>query len=315
MLGFLFRRLLALAATLIVASFLIFGALYLAPGRPETFLTQGRSISPETLASIRAQYHLDDPFPIRYWDWITGVVRGDLGQSLVFRQDVASLLAPRVGSTLLLTLYAAVLLVVFGVLVGVVSGLRGGLLDTVALVVTSMGFAVPTFFAALLLMNLFSVQLGWFPVFGSGEGLADRLWHLTLPAIALAIPSGAVVARITRTSIMEEKDSEHVATAIGRGLPRSLVVRRHVLRNALLPVTTIVGVNIAALIAGATVVEKAFALDGLGSALVDAVNQKDFAVVQAIALALVVAFGLVNLAVDGLYAWLDPRFKLGGKRS
>ncbi|MFJ2779480.1 ABC transporter permease [Kitasatospora sp. NPDC087315] len=315
MLGFLVRRLLGLAATLIVASFLIFGALYLAPGRPETFLTQGRSISPETLASIRTQYHLDDPLPVRYWDWITGVARGDLGESLVFRQDVASLLAPRVGSTLLLTLYAAVLIVVFGVLVGMVSGLRGGRLDTVALIVTSTGFAVPTFFAALLLMDLFSVRLGWFPVFGSGEGLADRLWHLTLPAIALAIPSGAVVARITRTAITEEKDSEHVTTAIGRGLPRLLVVRRHVLRNALLPVTTIVGVNIAALIAGATVVEKAFALDGLGSALVDAVNQKDFAVVQAIALALVVAFGLVNLAVDVLYAWLDPRFKLGGKRS
>ncbi|AXI80953.1 ABC transporter permease [Peterkaempfera bronchialis] len=314
MLGFLFRRLLGLVATLIVASFLIFSALYLAPGRPETFLTQGRSISPEALASIRAQYHLDEPFPLRYWDWITGVVRGDLGQSLVFRQDVSSLLAPRVGSTLLLTLYAAVLIVVFGVLVGVVSGLRGGLLDTTSVVVTSMGFAVPTFFAALLLMDLFSVQLGWFPVFGSGEGLADRLWHLTLPAIALAIPSGAVVARITRTSIMEEKESEHVAIATGRGLPRSLVVRRHVLRNALLPVTTIVGVNIAALIAGATVVEKAFSLDGLGSALVDAVNQKDFAVVQAIALALVVSFGLVNLAVDVLYAWLDPRFQLGGKR-
>ncbi|MET8699867.1 ABC transporter permease [Kitasatospora sp. NPDC058032] len=315
MLGFLVRRLLGLAATLIVASFLVFGALYLAPGRPETFLTQGRSISPETLASIRAQYHLDDPLPVRYWDWITGVLHGDLGQSLVFRQDVAGLLAPRVGSTLLLTLYAAVLIVVFGVLAGVVSGLRGGRLDTVALIVTSTGFAVPTFFAALLLMDLFAVQLGWFPVFGSGEGLTDRLWHLTLPAIALAIPSGAVVARITRTAITEEKDSEHVTTAVGRGLPRSLVVRRHVLRNALLPVTTIVGVNIAALIAGATVVEKAFALDGLGSALVDAVNQKDFAVVQAIALALVAAFGLVNLAVDVLYAWLDPRFKLGGKRS
>jgi peptide/nickel transport system permease protein len=315
MVAFLARRFAALVAILTVASFLIFGAMYVAPGSPESFLVQGRTVTPEVLASIRAQYRLDDPFIARYWDWLTGVLSGDFGQSLVNRQQVTSLLESRLPTTLTLTAYAAILIIIVGVGAGMWAGWRGGWIDTVIVSISSVGLAVPTFFAAAILMNLLAVQVGWFPVFGSGAGVADRMWHLTLPALALAIPSSAVVARITRTAVAEERGAEHVVTALTRGLAPGLVMRRHVLRNALLPIITIVGVNIAALIAGASIIEHAFTLNGVGALLVDAVQQKDFAVVQAIALILVAAFGVVNLAVDLLYAGLDPRVQSAGRTS
>ncbi|WP_433349091.1 ABC transporter permease [Microtetraspora malaysiensis] len=313
MLRFVLRRLGALAATLLISSFLVFSAMYAAPGTPESFLVQGRTVSPEVLASIRAQYGLDDPFLIRYGNWLGGVLTGDLGESLTTRQDVASLLASRIPTTLWLTLYAAVLIVVFGVLAGALAGLRGGAFDTGVLLGSSVGFAVPTFFAAVLLMSVFSVTLGWFPVFGSGSGFAGRIEHLTLPAVALALPAAAVVARITRTAVVEEREAEHVSVALARGIPWRIVARRHILRNAMLPVTTIVGVNIAGLVAGAAVVEHAFTLDGVGAMLINSVQQKDFAVVQAVALLLVAVFGVVNLVIDILYAVIDPRVQLGGE--
>jgi peptide/nickel transport system permease protein len=312
-LRFVTRRLGALAATLLVSSFIIYAAMYLAPGTPESFLVQGRTVSPEVLASIRAQYGLDEPFLVRYWHWLTGVLTGDLGESLTTRQDVASLLGSRIPTTLWLTAYAALLIVVFGVVAGLLAGLRGGLADTAVLLVSSVGFAIPTFFAAVLLMSVFAVTLGWFPVFGAGAGFTGRIVHLTLPAVALALPAIAVVARITRTAVVEERDTEHVSVSLARGVPWRVVARRHIVRNAMLPVTTIVGVNIAALVAGAAVVEHAFTLDGVGALLINAVQQKDFAVVQAVALVLVTVFGVVNLTIDVLYAVIDPRVQLGGE--
>lgn len=305
--SYVIRRLLALVGVLVVSSFLVFAAMYAAPGSPENFLVQGRTVTPEVLAAIRKQYSLDDPFFVRYWNWLLAVLQGDFGQSLTNRQEVGDLLANRLPTTLSLVALAAIIIVVLGVGLGIVAGLRDGVVDKVVLLGSTIGFAVPTFFAALLLMSVFSVGLGWFPVFGSGTGFVDRLWHLTLPAFALALPSAAVVARITRTAIREERDSEHSVMAIARGVPARIVQRRHVVRNSMLPVSTIVGVHIAGLIAGSFVVEYAFTLDGLGTLLVTAVQRKDFAVVQAIAIILVAGFGIINLLVDLLYAAIDPR--------
>jgi peptide/nickel transport system permease protein len=311
--SFLVRRLAALLVIVLATSFAVFAALYVAPGSPEQFLVQGRSVSPEVLASIREQYSLDDPFLVRYLDWVTGVLQGDFGSSLATRQDVADLVADRLPTTLVLTAYAALIIVVLGVGLGTVAGLRPGWVDNALLLTSNLGFAIPTFFAALLLMSVFGVTLGWFPVFGSGEGVGDRIWHLTLPAVALALPSMAVVARITRTAVREERVSEHAETARSRGVPEALVIRRHVLRNSLLPVVTVSGVHIAGLFAGAFVVEHAFTLDGIGALLVASIHQKEFAVVQAIALILVVAFGVINLIVDVLYAVIDPRVRVAGR--
>ncbi|GAB3123359.1 ABC transporter permease [Glaciibacter psychrotolerans] len=308
---FVVRRLLALIGVLVVSSFLVFAAMYAAPGSPEKFLVQGRTVSPEVLAAIRKQYSLDDPFLVRYWNWLTNVLQGDFGQSLANRQDVGDLLANRLPTTLALVAMAAIIIVVLGIGLGILAGTRDGVVDKVVLLASNLGFAIPTFFAALILMSVFSVGLGWFPVFGSGTGFFDRMWHLTLPALALALPSAAVVARITRTAIREESDSEHSIMAIARGVPRSLVLRRHIIRNSMLPVSTIVGVHIAGLIAGSFVVEYAFTLDGIGTLLVGAVQKKDFAVVQAVAIILVAAFGIINLLVDLLYASIDPRVRAG----
>lgn len=306
---FIVRRVLALVGVLFVSSFLVFAALYAAPGSPENFLVQGRTVSPEVLAAIREQYSLDDPFFVRFWNWLARVLQGDFGQSLANRQDVGELLASRLPTTLLLVLIAAIFIVGIGIGLGIVAGVRDGALDKVILLGSNLGFAVPTFFAALILMSIFSVGLGWFPVFGSGEGFFDKVRHLTLPALALAIPSAAVVARITRTSIREERHSEHVVMARARGVPSRIVLWRHVIRNSMLPVSTIIGVHVAGLIAGSFVVEYAFTLDGIGTLLVNAAQKKDFAVVQAIAIVLVAAFGSINLLVDLFYAAIDPRVR------
>lgn len=311
---FVLRRVLALIGVLFVSSFLVFAAMYAAPGSPENFLVQGRTVTPEVLAAIREQYSLDDPFFVRFWNWLTQVLQGNFGLSLSNRQDVGELLANRLPTTLLLVLMAAVIIAVLGIGLGIVAGIRDGAIDKIVILGSNLGFAVPTFFAALILMSIFSVGLGWFPVFGSGSGLADRIWHLTLPALALALPSAAVVARITRTAIREERDSEYSVMATARGVPAGLVLRRHVVRNSMLPVSTVVGVHIAGLIAGSFVVEYAFTLDGIGTLLVGAVQRKDFAVVQAIAIILVAAFGIINLLVDLLYAAIDPRVRLGSNQ-
>jgi peptide/nickel transport system permease protein len=310
MLRFVLTRVAALVLTLLVASFLIFGALYLAPGDPATILAGGRA-TPEVLEQIREANNLNDPVWTRYWDWLSGVLQGDLGDSFVYKQSVTSLLAPRAGTTIYLVVYAAIIILSVGVSLGLSSALRRRL-GAVVTVGTAVGMATPAFVAAILLITVFAVNLGWFPVFGAGEGFLDRLWHLTLPAIALALAWVAYVTQITKAAVREELAREHVETARSRGIPAPLIVRRHVFRNAMIPITTVAGLTVAGLIAGAVVVEQAFGLNGLGSFLVQAAGQKDFAVVQAIALLLVATFVIANAVVDLVNGLLDPRLRLSG---
>src|SRR5205823_5637530 len=178
---------------------------------------------------------------------------------------------------------------------------------------TAISAAIPSFVAAIVLILVFAVKLRWFPSLGTGQGIRGAVYHLTLPAAALAISALAIVARVTRAAVREEFAREHVQTAVSRGIPYPQLVRRHVLRNAAIPITTITGITIASLIAGAAVVERAFGLNGLGAYLVSAAASKDFAVVQGISLVLVTTFVVVNLAVDVLYAVLDPRISLGSR--
>ncbi|NBE53997.1 ABC transporter permease [Streptomyces boluensis] len=304
---FLLRRLAGLAVVLVVASFLVYGLLYLVPGGPMAFLLGNRSGTPEQIAAIREQYRLDDPFLVRYLAWLGDAVQGDFGSSLVYRQDVSALLTARGTTTALLVGYATAVIVVVGVAAGTVAGLRPGRADAVISTLSSASLAVPTFVIGVLLVIVFALGLGWFPVFGPGEGFLGRLHHLTLPAITLSLGSAAFLARITRASVREELGREHVETARSRGLAERHVIRRHVLRNASIPVVTVTGLTVAGLLAGSVVVENVFALDGLGSLFVRAILQRDFAVVQAVVLVLVTAFVLVNLVVDLCCKALDPR--------
>jgi peptide/nickel transport system permease protein len=308
---FVVQRLISLVLTLFVASIVIYGALYLAPGDPATLLAGGH-ITPQIIAEIHKQYHLDDPIYVRYWDWLSGFLHGNLGQSFVYREPVTTLLAPRIGATLFLVTYASIVILLAGIGLGIVAGLTRRISSAIT-VGTGIGLALPSFVAAIVLITIFAVDLGWFPVFGAGVGFTDRLWHLTLPAVALAISWVAYVAQLTRTSIREELVREHVETARSRGIPGNLVVRRHVLRNAWIPITTVAGLTVAGLIAGDVVVEQAFGISGLGSFLVQATSQKDVAVVQSIALLLVAVFVIVNALVDLLNGTLDPRLRVTGR--
>jgi peptide/nickel transport system permease protein len=180
---------------------------------------------------------------------------------------------------------------------------------------TTFFAAVPAFIASVVLLSVFAVDLGWFPALGGGHGLFDQIKHLTLPAVALALAALATVARVTRVSVRAEASREHVQTAVSLGLPRRTILRRHVLRNAAIPITTVVGLAVIAQIALAAVVEQAFGLNGLGAGLVQAAASKDIPTVQGIALVLVTAFVLCNAAIDVLYAWLDPRVTLGAQHA
>jgi peptide/nickel transport system permease protein len=302
-----------LVATLLVSSFIIFSAMFLAPGNPIAVLSGGRSLPPESIKVLEDRFHLNEPFLTQYWLWLKGALHGDFGISIAHRENVSTLIASRVWTTAELVLYASILILVIGIAIGLISGLRPGLLDTSSLVVTSISAAIPSFVAAIVLILIFSVKLGWFPTIGTGSGFAGTAYHLTLPAFALALSSLAIVARVTRSSVRDELGREHVQTAVSRGIPYPQLVRRHVLRNAAIPITTISGITIASLIALAAVVERAFSLNGLGAYLVAASSSKDFAVVQGISLILVTAFVVVNVLVDILYAVLDPRVSLGSR--
>jgi peptide/nickel transport system permease protein len=240
-------------------------------------------------------------------------LQGNLGISITLRENVSDLIASRISTTAGLVLYASILIISIGVGLGIVSGLRPGLLDTSVLVMTAISASLPAFVAAIVLILVFAVQLQWFPSLGNGVGFFDQVKHLTLPAVALAISSLAIVARVTRAAIREESRREHVQTAVSRGIPTAQLIRRHVLRNAAIPITTISGITIASLIAVAAVVEVVFGLAGLGAYLVHSAQSKDLAVVQGISLLLVTAFVAVNVLVDVLYAVLDPRVSLGSR--
>ena len=302
-------RLLRAIATLLVSSFVVFGMLYLTPGSPLGFLTGGKALPPAQLAQLEAQYHLNQPFFARYWDWLIDAVQGNFGQSIIYHQSVGSLIASRAGTTLFLAVYASILIVVFGIGLGILGAIRGGKIDSAIASVTTIGLATPSFVAAVLLVTIFAVGLGWFPVLGPGTGFLDRLRHMTLPAIALAIGNIAWVAQTTRVAIRGELAKEHVQTARSRGLPEGIVIRRHVVRNALIPITTVAGLSVATLVAYEAVIEQAFGLQGVGSYLIESVSDKDFPVVQAIALILVTIFIVTNMIVDALYVIIDPRLR------
>jgi peptide/nickel transport system permease protein len=313
MLRFLARRAVMLVVTVFVASFAVYSAMYVAPGNPIAALTGGRTPSPEAIKVLEARYHLNDPFLERYLRWLGNAFTGDLGVSIPLRQDVSTLIAQRIGTTVQLVLFASLIIVVAGIGLGILGGLKRGAVDGVVIVLTTLSAAVPSFVAAILLLSLFAVNLGWFPALGGGDGFFDQLRHLTLPAVALAFSSVALVARVTRTSVREEMRREHVQTATSRGIPMPLIIRRHVLRNAAIPITTVVGITIASLFAASAIVERAFTLNGIGAYLISAAASKDMAVVQGISLVIVVVFVVVNTIVDVLYAVLDPRVSLGSR--
>lgn len=296
-----------LVVVLLVASFAIYGALYLAPGNPAVLIAGGHATHAQ-IERITLEYHLNEPLLVRYWHWLDGILHRNLGQSFIYHEPVIRLLAPRVLNTVFLVLYAAVLIIVGGVGLGLLAALfkRVGVGITIG---TSVGLGTPSFVAAIILITVFAVNWKVFPALGAGSGFVDRLYHLTMPAVALALSWIAFTSQLAKTAIQEELHKEHVATAVARGVSRTHIVSRHLLRNAMIPIATVSGITVAGLIAGDVVVEQAFGINGLGSLLVQSALDKDIASVQAIALILVTSFVVVNAIVDVWSLYLDPRLR------
>ncbi|OPC76597.1 ABC transporter permease [Embleya scabrispora] len=314
-LRFAVRRLLEMAVTLLGASFVVFGAMYLAPGNAASFLLGGRSASPAALRAIENQYHLNDPFIVQYGRWLGNILHGDFGRSLQYRTDVSELLSSRLPTTLLLVGMALVVVIVLGLALGWIGAVRGGATDSGILVGTTFAIGTPSFVAAILLQGLFAVQLGWFPSSGSGsgDGFGRMLWHLALPAVALALYLVGLLARVTRAAMLEAMEGEHVTVARSRGVPERHIIGRHVFRNALGPVLTTAGLIVSTLLVCTVLVESAFSVGGIGQLLELSATTKDFPTVQAISLIIIAVFMTVNLLVDLLLPLVDPRISLGSR--
>jgi ABC-type dipeptide/oligopeptide/nickel transport system permease component len=291
---------------LMVVSAVVFLMLDVAPGDAAETLV-GDSASAEQMAALRREMGLDQPLGMRYARFLAGVVRGDLGRSLITGQPVAALLVERLPHTVLLALTATGLATVLGMAIGTAAALRAGSPGDAALMgLTSLGLAVPTFWSALLLMMLFSLRLGWLPVVGDGD------WrHLILPTVTLALPTMAIVARLMRTGVLDALRAPYVVTAHAKGIKPQWVLGRHVLRNSLIPVVTMLGLHLGRLMGGAFIVETIFGWPGVGRLMVLAIFDRDLPVVMGAALVVAAFYLLLNVAVDVVQGWLDPRVARG----
>jgi peptide/nickel transport system permease protein len=309
---FVLVRLAATAVLLVALSFVVFTLLYLAPGDPARNLVGPRNATPELLAAIRAEHHLDDPFVTQYVLWVGDVLRGDLGESIRSDTSVTSLLGDRVTLTLELAVMAFVLTLVVAVPLGVRAAWRAGsVFDRSVSIASVIGVGAPSYAVGLLLLYLLGVRFAIFPVYGVGDGGLDQLWHLVLPAVTLAIGIGALVFKLTRTAVLGELEQDYVAFARSRGLGER-AVRRLVLRNAAIPIVTSSGLVFAFLFGGTILVEVTFALPGIGGLLASSVTFKDIPVVQAITLLTALVIALTALAVDVLTYTIDPRVRAKG---
>ncbi len=298
------RTLLLSLITLFGVSVLIFLMLRVLPGDPARVLA-GLNASEEQVARLRDQLGLDDSLLAQYWSFITGVVQGDLGQSARTSRPVASEIAVRLPATLILAVVATVIGSVLGITAGVVAAVRrNSLLDHIISSVAMMGVSMPVYWLGLLLILLFAVTLGWLPAAGSGEPLS-----IVLPAVTLAAFSTALVSRMTRASMLEVLGQDYIRTAEAKGAPPMTVIIRHGLRNAFIPILTVISLQFGALLGGAVLTETVFGWPGIGRLLVDSIGARDFAVVQGIVLVYAAAFILLNVIVDVLYVVVDPRIR------
>ena len=313
---FVGRRLAALAAVLVVVSFLVFSLLYLAPGSPEQLLLGVRTSDPQTIAAIRKEYNLDDPFLAQYAEWAWNALHLDFGISVRTNEPVLRGILERLGLSAQIAGLAFLLTLALGIPLGVLAAVRQrSSLDRGVVGLSVIGLSAPAFATGILLLYFFAVRLGWFPVFGQGEGFVDRLHHLVLPAVALALTATGLVLKITRAAFSTELEQDYVTFALARGIAQRRVLTSYVLRNALTPIVTASGLILAYMLAGSVLVEVTFALNGVGSLLVESVTAKDIPMVQGLAMVIAATVVLVNLVVDLLYPLIDPRIAFGSPRA
>ncbi len=313
MLAYAARRVLATIPVMAVVALFVFSLLYIAPGDPAAIIA-GDQASPEQVARIRAGLGLDQPFLIRFGDWVWRIAHGDLGRSIFTNLPVTTMIEQRVEPTLSLMVLTLVLSVLVAVPLGVVAAWKqGSLLDRLIMLGAVLGFSVPVFVVGYLLAYVFALQLGWLPVQGFvpiSRGFWPFLRTLILPSVALGGIYIALIARITRAAMLEVLSQDYVRTARAKGLGQGSVLFVHALKNAAVPIVTVVGLGVALLIGGAVVTETVFAIPGLGRLTVDAILRRDYPVIQGVVLLFSLVYVLVNLVVDLLYTVFDPRIRL-----
>ncbi|MCW3475570.1 ABC transporter permease [Limobrevibacterium gyesilva] len=312
MAGVILRRLAGAVPVLLIVSLITFGMMRLIPGDPSSVIG-GLSATPAQLAQIRADLGLDEPFFLQMLKWYTALAHGDLGRSILLGQDVVGATLQRLPVTLALSAYALVITVVFGLCSGVFAALRQNtVIDQLAMMFAMLGISVPNFFLGLLMIILFAVRLGWLPTGGYIAFTDDPVGWLrtsTMPAISLALLQVGLLARITRSTMLEVLRQDYIRTARAKGLPRRVVVMKHALANALIPITTVVGIIVSLLISGSVVTETLFSIPGMGQLLTQAVLNRDYPMVQGGLLLTTAFLVMINIAVDACYALLDPRVR------
>jgi peptide/nickel transport system permease protein len=301
---YLINRLLYTIPVIIGVSILVFSMLHLVPGDPvRAMFADSGGASAEQLEQIRHLLGLDKPLPLQYLDYIGRVVRGDLGESIISKQPVFELIVQNFPSTLQLTIAGLGLAIVIGLFMGIVAALRhNSWVDNLTMLISTLGVSMPSFWLGLILIYVFAIQLRWVPI-TSGSDLS----RLALPAIALGFQASAIIARLVRSNMLEVLQEDYIRTARAKGLSAHIVAARHALRNALIPVVTVVGLQFGGLLGGAVIIETVFARQGIGRLLVGALQARDFPIAQSAVLMIAMVYVFVNLGVDLLYGWIDPR--------
>lgn len=313
MLWYVLRRLLVMVLLLFVVSFLVFSLLYISPGSPIDTLLGPKPRSPETVAALTREYHLDKPFLQQYGIWLWNALHFHFGDSIQTSLPVADEIKARLPTSIFLGVYAFLITMVSGIGLGILAATRRGHATdrgTVAGVVIAL--STPTFVAGLLLLFLFAVKIPIFPAYGKGSGGLDTLWHLTLPAFALALTSCAFVVKHTRSALITVLDQDYIVFARARGLDARRLTFNYSLRNALVPVITISGLVLSGLIVGAVLVEVTFSVPGIGQLLVQSAIAKDIPMIQAVTLLIAALIMIANLVTDVIYMLVDPQIRLGG---
>ena len=312
MLHFAFTRLISLSLSLIAASVVIFSVIEIIPGDPASFML-GINAQPDTIAALREQLGLNSSLLSRYFSWVFGMLTGDFGISYTYRVPVSELILARVWISLPLALYALVISTLIAFPVGLIAAAnRGKPVDLAIMGTTQLGVAIPNFWFAMILVLIFAINLRWFSAGGFpgwDEGLFLSIKSLTLPAIALALPQASILARIMRSSILDTLDQDYIRTARAKGLNRRQAIWRHALKNAMIPVLTIIGMQFSFLMAGAIIIENVFFLPGLGRLIFQGITQRDLIVVESVVMLLVFAVIIVTFIVDLTYAAVDPRLR------
>lgn len=312
MIRFVLSRSLSLLLSLVVASLVIFTVIEVIPGDPAAFML-GLNAQPETVAALREELGLNGGYVARYVAWVSGMLVGDFGTSYTYRVPVAELVQARLWVSVPLTIYALLLSTLIAIPVGLLAAARrGGVADYGIMGATQLGIAVPNFWFAMLLVALFAIKLRWFAA-GGFPGWEEGFWinikALSLPAVALALPQASILARVTRSSLLEVLGQDYMRTARAKGLSVRQAVLRHGLRNALIPVMTILGLQFSFLLAGAIIIENVFFLPGLGRLIFQGITQRDLVVVESVVMLLVFAVIMVTFLVDLAYGAIDPRLR------